>query len=157
MYEPHGSYGLQFPVQRVPGSRWVVVGETWCPEHSGALRHLQSVDIHYDADDPNHVFLGPEAWAGWPNARKLNDWYNARHRRNIRMYERRMVRFTGEDGLRIENWGDACAALRLSEMIRADPDNEHQAGRLEWSPSTQVWRDGERWVKVRPADLRGWA
>lgn len=152
-YPPHGPYGLTFPIQRVPGSRYVVIGEGWSASHRGSSE-LVTIGIHLDADDPNHVFLGPEAWAGWPNARRLSDWYNARHRKAMRLREARMTSWGAEDSQRFDNETVAMAALHLSALIRRAPEDEHQAGPLDWSPATQVWKDGERWVKVRAEDLR---
>lgn len=176
--------GGQHPILREPGSPWVVVGMTgpswWHLEQSrprkGFLARARawlakigivkphvpfytpdapvSVDIHLDADDPLHVFLDQSAWSLFPNARKLADWYNARHRKSQRLRARRAFESTSEDRLRFDNERTAADALALQAMIIGDPENAHISGSLEYYPDgfrvkgPQVWRDGKFWLRI---------
>jgi len=147
LYQPVGSYGGSFPIKRVEGSKWIIIGEFWEKE-------LAWLNIHYDGDDLNHTFLGPEHWQGWPNARKLSEWYNALHKRNMMLRLQTMTVYSPDISLAHERKGIAECALELTKLIKRHPDSEHQIGDLEWSPTGQVWLDGKRWVKVLPEQLK---
>lgn len=158
LYQPLGSYGGAFPLRRIQGSSYAVTGETWWSSTAGAGMPQEyihefggqpsSLEILLVADNPLHTFVTAEDFPGWPNARRLADWYNARHRVNMRIRERMSTSYKQEDSERVENEWVARHALALTDMIRSDPTSEHFAGNLEWSPTTKVYRDGVFWVRV---------
>lgn len=80
MLQPIGSYkGLQFPIQRISGSKWVKTGEVWRQDQ------LVITEIHYDDDDPNHAFADPKDYPRLPKA-TVED-ANLTYRRAYRMRE----------------------------------------------------------------------
>lgn len=139
-------YGLRHPLVRAPGSNWVVVGSTFWPRP----RSSHSLDVHYDADDPLHVFLDAREWAPLPNAKKLAKAYNLLHTKAVRLRLRRSVEATKDIADMIEAEVVAAGALKLARLIRVEPDDAHLAAPwLEYYPNGQVWKDGERWVLVK--------
>lgn len=145
-YVPTGAYkGLQFPLRKLDDV-WMVVDES----HG---ENGVSVKLFDNRDDPDHEFLKPEAWHLWPNKRKLSEWYNAPHTKTMRLRQERMMEFTIQDMEAIDKEWDAKFALELQALIMANPDDEHIVGglgTLEWSPTGQVWRRGEKWVVIPP-------
>jgi len=174
LYRPVGSYGGSFPIKRVEGSKFIVIGEVWNIKHqyvfnsfwrqfnpywiklrkTYAKEELAWLNIHYDGDDLNHTFLGPEHWQGWPNARKLSEWYNALHKRNMMLRLQTMTVYSADISLAHDRQEIAECALELTKLIKRHPDDEHRVGVLDWSPTGQVWLDGKRWVKVLPEQLK---
>lgn len=143
-YIPTGSYrGLQFPIRKGDLPKpWVIIDEC----SNDAVCYIKT---HLDADIPENMLL-PEKWKLWPNAKRLSDWHNEPFRRKTRMAMARMTTF-GESALAvIENHYLALGALALQGQIIAAPDECHAVARLDWSPSGQVWKDGRRWVEIKP-------
>jgi hypothetical protein len=150
-YTPVGPYGPggQFPMKRLD-DLWMVIDESY-KMHTD---EVTAVRLHDDRDDPNHVFLPPEAWRLWPNRRRLSDWYNASYKKSMRLRNARSTNITSQDLERIDNEEVAKLALLLQDKIIREPDEPHTLGwRLDWSPSGQVWKDGERWVLIPPPSV----
>lgn len=148
-YRPHGAYNTaklpigkgQFPAP------FVVVDETWTPYSPFRKARLIEVKLHKDADQKEKMKPADE-WFLWPNKRKLSEWHNEPFRRMTRMAFERMTEYTEVMSNVQDNHYLACAALKLQELILADPEDEQIYGDLDWSPSTQVWLKGRRWVKI---------
>lgn len=100
--------------------------------------------------------LPPEAWGGWPNAKRLSDWYNFIHRKDVRRRMRGMTAIATDLNTSFRNKDIAQAARILSAMIVKAPDECHVAHELDWSPSGVVWKDGKPWVTIKPEELTGW-
>lgn len=108
-------YGLTYPIQKVPGSVWIVVGAT----RSADCSHIHSLDIHYDADDPIFEFADPKDWPEI-NASTV-EAYNAPHRKSARLALRRMVEI-GPDYHNLHNNADrAEAEMTMTRLRRANP------------------------------------
>ena len=149
-----GAYSSpQFPLNRkgLPKGK-ICVDELW---KNGVLI---AVKIHDDTDDPEHVFLDQGEWFLWPNKRRLAEMHGLPFRRSMRLAALRENR--PNDGLNKcrSNYFLAEACLRLQKRIISDPESEAvedggwgpYENQLSWSPSGQVFLNGERWVHVMP-------
>lgn len=94
-YQPVGGYGLTFPIQKVPGSNWIVIGEVWENDiharRDGHDPRLLWVDIHYDGDDPTVSFYDPADFSRLPKS-VVHD-AQAMDRRDVRLRRARMTSY----------------------------------------------------------------
>lgn len=83
------------PLRRHPTGCGFVVGVTTFADHDprkAELGPIHSIDIHLDADDPNHVFMEyPEG--ATKRIRKLIDAFNAPFKKSNRLRIRRALNF----------------------------------------------------------------
>lgn len=152
-YKPVGPYGLKFPIQKLE-KPWVVIDECWSPDLSE--QKLLKVKLHDDQDDPDHKFLGPEAWFLWPNKKTLSLWYNHNYTKSIRMKRVRSASYDSEQFNSAINEDAAEAALYLQDLILSDPTTWHATEsigfvHMDWSPSGLVWKNGKPWVVIPAA------
>lgn len=126
------------PIVRIPGSHWIVVG--------GYVEYGREValDVHLDADDPNHEFLGPEEWEPLPGAKKLARAYNLPFTKSHRLRLRRMKDLSADFATILDGHVKSECLLRLARMIRKNPDDQAVATFADWSPSGNVWYYGEK-------------
>ena len=144
-YRPVGSYNGDFPIQKLQ-KPFIVVDECW--SKNGSLE----VKIHDDRDDIEHEFLTPESWHLWPNKKKLAQAYNLRYTKAVRMRILRSNSFTKDISDMIDAEHLSINALNLQKQI-LNGDEICIAGQLDWSPSGQVWKDGEQWVVIPPPSI----
>jgi len=94
-YRPLGEYSGHFPIQRVPGSNWLVIGEVWendlYARQQGRWPSLLFVDAHYDGDDPRVDFLDPADFPRLPK-RVVQD-AQAQYRKDVRLRAARMTHY----------------------------------------------------------------
>lgn len=148
-YRPLGPYkGTQFPIRKdhIFG-KWLVIDECLMRDGSYQVRLCEDVDAAHEMKDP-------DAWALWPNRKKLAQWHNEPLKRSQRLAQMRATSCTVAAQHVRDNSYLAKAALSLQAMIVSDPTDQHIVGRLDWSPTGQVWLDGRRWVKI-PAPTGG--
>lgn len=140
-YAPFGPYLTpQFPIQKNKLPKpWLVIDECFG----------KSIEVKaFRNEDMLERMLPAEVWAGWPNKRRLSDWHNEPFKRSTRLAFARMTQFTEQHITVMDNHILSVDALNLQKMIKDDPDSQHISGRLDWSPTGQVWRDGHRWVQL---------
>lgn len=152
-YQPLGAYtSLMFPIRKGCGEPpgLVVLDEIWSSWRDPGK--LLKIAVFRPGDDPSHVFLDAAEWRLFPNRRRLAEMYNAPFRASQRLA---MVRYSAPNkGLEtiIDNYDLAWACRHLQRLIERDPDDEAtvEIGShfLDWSPSGQVWKNGERWVLI---------
>jgi len=154
-YVPVGEYSSpQFPLNR----KGLPDGQV-CVDELRENGKLIAVKLHDDCDDPNHTFLDADAWHLWPNKKRLAAMHGLPFRRSMRLAAVRQNRPNNGLERARANYCLAVGCLELQKTILARPDepvDDFQCGwayypeTLAWSPSGQVWRNGQRWVKIRP-------
>jgi len=133
---------MQFPIRKgcIFGD-WLVVDECLMRDGTYEVKLCEDVDVASEMKEQ-------AAWALWPNRKKLSQWHNEPLKRSQRLARIRATSCT----LAAQNVADnsvlAKDALTLQAMILSDPTDQQCVGRLDWSPTGQVWLDGRRWVKI---------
>lgn len=139
-YRPIGEYGLTFPIQRGPGSNWLVIGEVWENDHhaqrQGRNPELLWVDIHYDADDPRVAFLDLEDFPRLPR-RVVHD-SQAQDRKDVRLRAARMTSYE------ISYWQSLDERARIANLrIAIHRHRPWDAGGVVIEQGGYILKDGD--------------
>jgi len=125
-------YGLEYPIVKVPGSPWIVVGAAVFPRHHDfAPGEFHSLDIHLDADDPNHKFEAPEDWPESPAS--LVEQVNTPFRRSARLARRRATSVPSLKDDLFDRRDRAMAHLMLNKKSAQEPRQNHVVTVGRWT------------------------
>lgn len=113
------TYGLQYPITKTAGP-WLVVGVTCFADHDPRRRKcgpIHSIDIHFDADDPNFPFADPKDWPELDAS--LIEQYNLPYRQSARLAARRATEVIRNDIY--DNADRAQAYMQMTMKRRENP------------------------------------